>query len=129
MYPSRLSALRIDGNKKQGVSIEKLVEGFGQYFGDEIGGSPARFSKIRGGNDNLPRAFAQRLGNKILYGSPVVRIDQDANSTRVVFLRDGTPQTLTADRILCAIPYSLLRNVELRLVFGAEDSGHQDFEV
>jgi monoamine oxidase len=119
MYPSRLSALRIDGNKKQEVSIEKLVEGFGQYFGDEIGGSPARFSKIRGGNDNLPRAFAQRLGDKILYGSPVVRIDQDANSARVVFLRDGMPQTLTADRILCAIPYSLLRNVELPSSFSA----------
>jgi monoamine oxidase len=67
----------------------------------------------------LPRAFAQRLGDKILYGSPVVRIDQDANSARVVFLRGGAPQTLTADRILCAIPYSLLRNVELPSSFSA----------
>jgi monoamine oxidase len=119
MYPPRLSGLRIDGNKKQEVSIEKLVKDFGKYFGDDIGGRPASFSKIRGGNDALPLAFAQRLGDKILYGSPVVRIDQDANSARVVFLRDGTPQTLTADRILCAIPYSLLRNLELPSSFSA----------
>jgi monoamine oxidase len=64
MYPRGLSSLRIDGNKKQEVSIEKLVKDYGRYFGDEIGGSPARFSKIRGGNDSLPRAFAQRLGTR-----------------------------------------------------------------
>jgi monoamine oxidase len=29
---------------------------------------------IRGGNDLLPRAFAQALGDRVLYHSPIVRI-------------------------------------------------------
>jgi len=32
---------------------------------------------IRGGNDLLAKAFADRLKEKILYGSPVVRIEHD----------------------------------------------------
>src|SRR5262245_42492937 len=33
---------------------------------------------IRGGSDTLPRAFAARLGDRIHYGSPVVKIEHDA---------------------------------------------------
>jgi monoamine oxidase len=43
----------------------------------------------------------------------VVRLEQDANSARAVISRNGVTQTLSADRILCALPFSLLRNIEL----------------
>jgi monoamine oxidase len=43
----------------------------------------------------------------------VVKIEQDAASARVTFLEKGARQSMTADRILCAIPFSVLRNVEL----------------
>jgi monoamine oxidase len=112
MYPTQLSALRVDGSSKQELSIDGFTDGLAQYFGSEFRG-PTRFSKIKGGNDNLPRAFATRLKEKIRYNSPVVKLDQDDKSVRVTFLDHGKAQTITGDRMLCALPFSLLRNIEL----------------
>ena len=36
--------------------------------------------KIAGGNDLLPKAFAAKFEEKVHYGSPVVRIEQDSNT-------------------------------------------------
>src|SRR5437870_2798273 len=105
MYPSQLSALVIKGASKREVPIDGFTDGLAEFFGSEFRG-PARFSKIKGGNDNLPKAFAQRLGEKIRYGSPVVKIDQDEKLARVVFMDKGARQTISADRVLCAVPFS-----------------------
>jgi monoamine oxidase len=99
------------------MPINGYTKALGEFFGSELGGDPARWSKIKGGSDLLPQAFARKLGDKIQYGTPVVRIEQDANSARAVFLRNGVAQTLSADRILCALPFSLLRNIELPASF------------
>ena len=112
MYPSRLSALRLAGDSRREVSIDAFTDGLAEYFGGEFRG-PTRFSKVKGGNDNLPKAFAQRLAAKVSYSSPVVKIEQDARSARVTFLDKGKQQTLSADRVLCALPFSVLRNIEL----------------
>src|SRR5262249_11814358 len=68
---------------------------------------------IRGGNDLLPRAFADRLREKILYGSPVVRIEHDKNGVRVVFRQRTEHHTLAANFLIIAIPFSTLRRVEV----------------
>jgi monoamine oxidase len=112
MYPSRLSALRFDGGRRQ-VPIENFTEGLGQYFGPELGGDPKKWFKIKGGTDVLPHALAAKLPGKIHYESPVVRIEQDETAARAVFMHKGTHQTLSADRILSTIPFSVLQNVEL----------------
>ena len=117
MYPTGLSALRVDGRSKREVAIDSFTRGLGEYFGQELGGSPSRWSKVKGGSDMLPKAFAQRLADKIHYSSPVVRIEQDAHSARAVVLHNGSAQTLSADHILCAIPFSLLRRIELPSTF------------
>src|SRR5437868_4149037 len=117
MYPSRLSALRFEAGSMRPVPIEGFTEALGKAFGSELGGAPARFSKIKGGNDLLPKAFAARLVNKILCESPVVKIDQDEKSARVTFLRKGTPETMIADRVLCELPFSLLRNLDMPMNF------------
>lgn len=116
MYPSQLSALRIDGSSKQETSIDAFTEGLAQNFGSEFRG-PTRFSKIKGGNENLPKAFAQRLAGKIHYGAPAVKIEQDAAHARVTFVERGTRQTIAGDRVLCALPFSLLRDIELPTTF------------
>ncbi|HEX5703681.1 MAG TPA: FAD-dependent oxidoreductase [Pyrinomonadaceae bacterium] len=112
MYPSQLSALIAEDRGMKRVKIDRLVKELGKTFGSELGGSPARFSKIKGGNDLLPKAFAERLANKIHYNSPVVRIEQDETSARAVFTQNGKAETLTADRILSTVPFSVLRNIK-----------------
>jgi len=69
--------------------------------------------KVHGGNDLLPKAFAERLREQIHYGSAVVRMEQTDRDVRVVFRSGGTSNTLTADRVVCAIPFSVLRSIEV----------------
>jgi monoamine oxidase len=80
----------------------------------------AVYYKIRGGNDRLPRAFALRLADKIRYGSPVIRIERDDTGVRVVFTEAGGPQSLSADRVVLAVPFSLLRRIEVAPPFSDE---------
>jgi monoamine oxidase len=118
MYPAKLNALRFDGGgTRREVPIEGFTEALAKNFGDELGGKIARWSKIKGGSDLLPKAMAHRLADKIRYNSPVVRIDQDAKGAQAVFLHGGSPQTISADHILCAIPFTTLRNIELPATF------------
>jgi monoamine oxidase len=72
------------------------------------------YYKIRGGNDRLPRAFALRLADTIRYGCPVVRIER-ANDTalRVFWNEAGGRQSLPADRVVVAVPFTLLRRIEV----------------
>jgi monoamine oxidase len=69
--------------------------------------------KIRGGNDQLPKAFAAALAAKIQYGAPVVRIEQDSSSVRAVYLHTGTPVTVTGDFLVCTIPLPVMRRIEI----------------
>jgi len=112
MYPTGLSALRFDDGDRREVPIDGFTDALGRNLGPELGGSPSRWRKIKGGTDMLPKAIAHRLADKIQYGSPVVRIEQDAKGATVTFLHAGSPQKLVADRVLCTIPFSVLRNIE-----------------
>lgn len=112
MYPSQLSALIADGRGMKRVRMDGFTKEIGKVFGSELGGAPSRWSKIKGGNDLFPKAFAERLANKIHYNSPVVRLEQDETSARAVFKRNGTAEVLAADRILCTVPFSVLRKIQ-----------------
>ncbi|HMG34131.1 MAG TPA: flavin monoamine oxidase family protein [Blastocatellia bacterium] len=75
--------------------------------------------KVKGGNDLLPKAFAAQLNDCIHYGSPVVRIEHSNQSVRVTFMQSGSQNVLTADRLVCAIPFSVLRRIEIEPRFSA----------
>jgi monoamine oxidase len=68
---------------------------------------------IRGGTDLLPKALAARLVSKIRYGAPVVRVEHDGRGVRVVFLQAGSQETISADYLVCAIPFSILKEIEV----------------
>jgi monoamine oxidase len=112
-YPRQLRALRFDRGGREEVPIDGFTDAMGRHFGEDLGGNPTRWQKIKGGMDLLPKAFAERLANKVHYGSPVVRIEQDEKQARVVLFNAGRKQTMTADNVLCTIPFSVLRKVEL----------------
>ncbi len=91
------------------------------FLRDDLGHRGAKhLSKIHGGNDLLPRAFAARLAEKIRYSTPVVRIEQDARSARAICLQAGSPQTISADRLICAIPFSCLKGIQIAPRFSTE---------
>ncbi len=66
---------------------------------------------IRGGSDTFPKAFAAKLGDRIHYGLPVVKIEQDSHGVRVVCQQAGSSQTFSADYLICAIPFPVLKQV------------------
>jgi monoamine oxidase len=112
-YPSRLSAVRFDRGRREEVPIDGFTDAMTQNYGEELGGKPERWSKIKGGADLLPKAFAEKLAGKIQYGAAVVKIEQDANQARVVFVNNGRQETRTADKVICTIPFSVLRDIEM----------------
>lgn len=75
---------------------------------------------IKGGSDMLPKAFAARLSDKILYGAPVVKIEHDSGGVRVVCAQAGATRTLAADFLVCAIPFSVLRRIEVSPRFSSD---------
>jgi monoamine oxidase len=79
-----------------------------------------RYFKIRGGTDLLPKAFAARLAEKVRYGAPAVRIERSSQGVKVVFLRAGSHHTATADYLICAVPFTVQKNIEVYPAFSVE---------
>ncbi len=78
-------------------------------------------SKIRGGNDRLPKAFAGKLAAKIRYGAPVAAIRQDASGVEAVLARPaGGEEKVCADYAVCAIPFTVLRSIPVEPAFPAD---------
>lgn len=75
--------------------------------------------RIRGGMDLLPRAFAERLADRILYGAAVVRIEQTAQGVETVVQRAGSRERLSADYAICTLPFPVLRTIEVSPAFSA----------
>ena len=75
---------------------------------------------IRGGNDQLPEAFAARLAENIRYGAQVVGIEHDARGVSTTFRQGGAPQTLAADHLVCTIPFSVLKHIEVSPPFSPD---------
>ena len=67
---------------------------------------------ISGGSDTFPRAMAAKLEGKIRYGCAVVRIEQDDRGARVTCSQSGANETITCQYVVCAVPFSVLRNVK-----------------
>ncbi len=72
-----------------------------------------RYYRIRGGNDLLPRAFATRLAEKIRYAAPVARIEHNEHSVKAFFLHAGSHHALAADYLICAVPFTVQKNIEV----------------
>lgn len=77
-----------------------------------LGASTKQWFKIRGGNDQLPRALSSVLSDKIYYGADVVRLEQDSTSVRAILRRGDPPVTISGDYLVCTLPVPVLRRVE-----------------
>jgi monoamine oxidase len=81
--------------------------------------------KIQGGMDLLPRAMASSLGDSVRYDAPVVRVTRESAGEqglrvsgrtrfRVDYRSSSRVQSLTASRVIFAIPFTTLRDIEMR---------------
>lgn len=94
------------------------------YLRDAYSHEAPELDHIIGGNDLLPRAFANALADQIHYGSPVIRIEQDTHSVRAITRRAGQNIVVPADRMICTLPFSVLRHIAFapRLAHGKQNA-------
>ncbi|MBX3689489.1 FAD-dependent oxidoreductase [Dokdonella sp.] len=78
-----------------------------------FGASDERFH-VRGGNDRIPHALADRLGDAITTGTVLESLHQDASGNYVLSFRRGAASIeRRARRVVLALPFTLLREVHL----------------
>jgi monoamine oxidase len=116
--PGAVEAMRLGYLDEWGDGVERcsalsLLRDLAQQRG---GGS---VYLVEGGSDRLPRAFAARLGERIRYRTAVTGIDHDARGVRVLIQGARGRETLSADYLVCALPYPTLRSVRISPPFSA----------
>lgn len=65
--------------------------------------------RIEGGNDRLPAEFAKRVD--VRYGAVVVGVAQSDTAVEIHIRSGGGPETLAADRIVCAMPCPVIGRI------------------
>jgi monoamine oxidase len=68
---------------------------------------------LKGGNDQLPRAFAERLGPRLHYRAELRGIAQERSQVRLAIAHGEAVEQVSADRVVLALPFSALRRVQL----------------
>jgi monoamine oxidase len=86
---------------------------------DAFGARNTRWRGIEGGNDRLPRALAAKLGHRVHYGAAMTSVGQDRRKCRIAFLQSGAQHQIESDHVILAIPFSVLRKVEMGGSFSA----------
>jgi monoamine oxidase len=107
--------------RRQGASadaIAYLAQGFEDdslldFAHDALSHAVPQLWKIRGGNDRLPQAMARELAARIRYGAEVQRIEQGGSAVRVAYVAGGRQHLEIADRVICTIPFTVLRELEI----------------
>jgi monoamine oxidase len=70
-----------------------------------------------GGNDQLPKALARALGERVTYNSPVVRLAHRSDGVTVTVRNRSGQHEVQADHCICTLPFPLLRQVEIAPAF------------
>jgi len=80
----------------------------------------SQFYKIHGGMDQLPRAMARALGAVVRYNAEVVRVEHGEAAVELGYVERGRKKTVRASRVILAIPFSTLRQIDVRPGFSSE---------
>jgi len=113
-YPVKKRFMRVSGGGVEPVDWDKFKDATSMVMPL---GTPENWQKIKGGNDQLPRAFAAKLAGKIKYDSPVVKIVQNARVVDITIDNKGRQHTASGDVLVCAVPFSMLRKIETSPAF------------
>ena len=72
---------------------------------------PTDVYRLKGGNQQLPNAFAKKLGKRVRLNCPISAIQHDDSGVEVTYKAYGETQTMTADFFANCIPLPALRKV------------------
>ena len=108
-----LLKLSLYGPDYDKVSALETLSAEWLLYGDE------KYMTFRGGNDQLPKAFASRLGDRIRYNAAVTKIRDTGERIAVTISGSNTgdsgasQQQVQADRVIITTPFAALRNIEI----------------
>jgi monoamine oxidase len=70
---------------------------------------------LKGGNEEMPKAFAARLGERVRLNHPITAIQQDASGVTVTHTAYGsdTPQTMHADYLVNCVSLPVFRKIPI----------------
>src|SRR3954454_22416210 len=69
---------------------------------------------VRGGNDQLATGMAAQLSSQITFGSQLVALRDNHDGTWTLSFKQGNKTvSVTADRVVLALPFSILRTIDL----------------
>src|SRR5262249_61378335 len=72
--------------------------------------------RFAGGNDSLPRALAKQLKEPISFETRLEAISQSPSGSYTLTVnQSGFVRELPADEVVLALPFTLLRQVDLRV--------------
>ena len=102
--PSKMSALyMVLANTRTSAFNENTEEG-----------------RIFGGNDQLPKIFAKKLGTKIKYNRSLQSLVFDSKGVIATIEENGKKTTIKGIKCVLAIPASILRNININPGFSTE---------
>jgi monoamine oxidase len=79
---------------------------------ESLGGAYVDMKTIVGGMDRLPNAFFAALDDRIRFGAEVHAFEQDDDSVTVHYKTEAGRYSERGDAAVCALPFSVLRNIE-----------------
>jgi len=136
----RLSAARWIDTRVPGGARTRLGRLLANAYTEELGADPAQISSVsvvsllqgtprdrlspyedsdqrfhvRGGNDRIVAALAARYPDRIETGARLTAVARDADGRyRLRFARDAATRSERFDRVVLALPFSLLREADL----------------
>lgn len=75
--------------------------------------SDSPFYEIVGGNDQLASKLKKKVKKAFNKQCIVQRIEQNETGVTVTYLKSGEVQTITADRVICTIPFPVLKDIQI----------------
>ncbi len=109
-YPEQVQYVRMRLIPFEGVELDSInaldlgQEGWPTDYYEEL-------YRIEGGNQRLPEAFAENLGERVILGAEVQEIAQDEGGVSVSFLREGATAAVLGKAVILAVPVGALRGI------------------
>ncbi|ULT59499.1 FAD-dependent oxidoreductase [Neobacillus drentensis] len=101
-----------DARKQSALNLLYLL-GFAQREKFQMYGDSDECLHVRGGNDQIPDILAKNLNGQIRFNSRLKKIEHDGqNEIRLVFQNDIKEWDVFADKVILAIPISILRTID-----------------